>query len=238
MGTTERSEQRGTQKIPLFRRLRVYFVTGLVIFIPIVVTLYIVFQLFSKIDGLLRGVYGRVEFLSFKIGEVNYAIPGLGLLTLILIVLLLGLLAQTLVGTRVIRSGESILSRIPLISRIYVAIQQISHVFLTEKRSVFKRAVLIQYPRKGIYSIGFLTATADTSTQDNLRQRCATIFLPTTPNPTSGYLLFVPEEEVIPMSITIEEALKLVISAGSVVPEGPIVKIPSLDIDQVESSAR
>lgn len=189
-----------------WRRLRNRFIAGLVILTPVVVTAYVFIVLFLKVDSLLGPFIYRL---------VGWEIPGMGFLAILFLIFLTGLVARNYLGGKLIGFGEKILAKIPLINRIYVALQQISQAFLAQKRAIFKEAVLIEYPRKGIYAIGFVTSQMNNG-------QMLSIFLPTTPNPTSGYLLFLPREETIPLQMTIEDALKLVISGGAVAPEGKL----------------
>ena len=149
----------------------------------------------------------------------------MGFIALILLIIGTGLLARNYFGKKLIAMGESIVARIPIISRIYSTIQQISQAFFSEKREVFKKAVLFEYPRKGIYSIGFYTQDTRGPVQDALEHDVVSIFLPTTPNPTSGFLLFVPKDEIIDLNLTVEEALKLVISGGAIIPQNRINEV-------------
>lgn len=199
----------------MWKKLKSYFVTGLVVLIPLVLTLYIIWKLFIAIDGLLQGIIGRIV-LSLGSGTAGKPIIGLGFISVVLLILLTGLVARNYLGKKVILWGETIFSQIPLINRIYIAIKQISNAFLSEKREVFKKAVLIEYPRKGIHSIGFFTQDTKGEVQERLNKDVVSVFLPTTPNPTSGFLLFVPKSEVVELDMTIEEALKLVISGGAI----------------------
>lgn len=200
----------------MWRKLKTYFLTGLVVLIPLVLTIYIIWKLFYAIDGLLRGLVTNVlERFGIPISSV-----GLGFITVILLILLTGLIAKNYFGRKLIQLGELIFAKIPLINRIYRAIQQISNAFFSERREVFKKAVLIEYPRKGVYSLGFLTQDTKGEVQERLDQDMLSVFLPTTPNPTSGFLLFVPKRDVIELSMSIEEALKLVISGGVITPDG------------------
>ncbi len=201
------------------KKLRAYFVAGLLTLIPVALTVYVVWQLFIGLDSLLNKPVSRlVERLPGLEGQVT-TLPGLGLLALILLILLVGFVARNVIGRRLIQVGDWIVGRIPVVRHIYTTFQQISHAFLADQSEVFKQAALIEYPRKGIYSIGFITQDTKGTVQDNLPKDVVSIFLPTTPNPTSGYLLFVPKEEVIMLPVTVEEALKLVISGGAIVPE-------------------
>jgi uncharacterized membrane protein len=204
-------------KRTFFQRMRGYFFTGLVALVPVALTGYIIWQLFWAIDGILRGVANKflIQNLGFGIGERQ--IPGVGFITLILFIILTGVLARNYFGRRLLLSGEKVLARIPFINKIYSAIQQIIQAIFSNKREVFKHAVLIEYPRRGIYSIGFYTQDTKGEVQERVSDDVVSVFLPTTPNPTSGFLLFVPKKEVIPLSMSIEDALKLVISGGAIV---------------------
>lgn len=127
--------------------------------------------------------------------------------------------ARNYFGRKLIELGEWILSTIPIVNKVYRAIQQIAAVFISEKREAFSKAVLFEYPRKGIYSIGFVTRDAGGEVKEKLDKEMVSLFLPTTPNPTSGFLLFVPKDEIIVLDMPIEESLKLIISGGAVLPE-------------------
>ena len=194
----------------MFKQVRNIFFTGLLVLTPIVVTVYIFFLLFSKVDGLLGG---KLVELTGK------RIPGLGFVAVILLILFVGVVARNFLGKKLIRLGENFMNRIPLINRIYSAVQQLSQAFFSGKRAVFQKAVLIEFPQKGSYCIGFQTSETRGEIQRQTEKELLSIFLPTSPNPTSGYLLFVPKEKVYTLQMTIEEAVKLVISAGSVLPE-------------------
>lgn len=213
-------------KRTLFQRMRAYFFTGLVVLVPVALTGYIIWQLFWFIDGILRGIANKflIDTLGFGLGERQ--IPGVGFVTLVVFIILTGALARNYIGRRILQSGDRLLARIPFINKIYSAIQQIIQAIFSSRREVFKHAVLIEYPRKGIYSIGFYTQDTRGEVQNRLSEDVVSVFLPTTPNPTSGFLLFVPKKEVIQLTMPIEEALKLVISGGAIVAGAPEERIP------------
>jgi len=218
----------------MWKKIKTYFITGLLVLTPLVLTIFIIWKLFIGIDGLLQG------FISNMLERVGVPATkyGLGFISVILLILLTGLIARNYFGRKVIKLGENVLSKIPLISRIYMAIQQISNAFLSEKREVFKKAVLIEYPRKGIYSIGFFTQDTRGEVQERLNRDVVSVFLPTTPNPTSGFLLFVPKSDVTELDISIEEALKLVISGGAIVPSSKYkgkLEVPTKNMHIVSS---
>ncbi|MBN1541367.1 DUF502 domain-containing protein [candidate division KSB1 bacterium] len=202
----------------LGKRLRGYFVAGLLVVIPLALTAYVVWQLFVILDGLLSELVSQAIYRGLGVEPSGHSIPGIGLLALLLTIVLIGMVARNFIGNKAIRLGGMLLNRIPVIRHIYGTFQQISQAFLSDHSEVFKRAALIEYPRKGIYSIGFITQDTKGVVQQKVDKDLVSVFLPTTPNPTSGYLLFVPKAEVILLNITVEEALKLVISGGAIVP--------------------
>jgi uncharacterized membrane protein len=206
------------QKVSLGKRFRAYFFAGLLVIIPLVLTVYIVWNLFVAIDGLLATPVSQAIYRALDIVPRYQTIPGLGFIALVLVILLVGFIARNYVGKKLLGYGDAVLGRIPVVRHIYTTFQQISQAFLADHSETFKKAVLIEYPRKGIYSIGFVTQDTRGIVQRKLPDDVVSIFLPTTPNPTSGFLLFVPKKDVVLLNITVEEALKLVISGGSIVP--------------------
>jgi uncharacterized membrane protein len=191
-------------------RFRRAFITGVLVVTPLAGTVWILYSLFEKVDGLLGVLVVRL---------LGRPVPGLGVLLLLVIVVGAGIFARNFIGRRLIRWGNLILYRIPLFNRIYIALKQIFEVFLGERKTVFQRVVLFEYPRPGIHAIGFVTSRSSGEIQERTEQSLVNVFLPTTPNPTSGFLLFIPEADLIPLDMTVEEGIKLVISGGAVTPE-------------------
>ncbi|MCK4235682.1 MAG: DUF502 domain-containing protein [Candidatus Krumholzibacteria bacterium] len=185
------------------------FFTGLVILLPTVITAWVFYRFFISIDSILKPLVAKYPFLDF---------PGLGFISIVLIIMITGVFAGNLIGRKIIGWVESVVTRIPLISRIYVAIKQIAEVFLQQERTVFRKVILIQYPRPGIYVVGFVTSKWKFRGADGKEQTFMNVFLPTTPNPTSGLFLMIPENEAITLDCSIEDALKMVISGGAVLP--------------------
>lgn len=204
----------------LAKRLRNYFATGMLVLVPIALTVFIIIRLFQWIDGILRDT---VFLLGLNIGDKP--IPGVGFVALILLIIVVGLIARNYIGKQIIALGDKIVTRIPIINRIYITIQQISQAFLGEHREVFKKAVIFEYPRLGVYSIGFFTQDTKGLVQDNISEDVVSIIVLTVPNPTSGFLVFVPKDQVVELDMPVEEALKLVISGGSIVPKSKYPKI-------------
>ncbi|WP_227767500.1 DUF502 domain-containing protein [Zhaonella formicivorans] len=192
------------------RRLKKYFVTGLIVLLPIGATIYILTWLFKLADSFTASLV--TLFL-------RRSIPGLGLLLTVSIILLVGFLATNILGRSIINFSHQILSRIPVVNSIYITVKQIVDAFLHKDKQAFQRVVMIEYPRKGIYGLGFVTGVAEGEVQLKTEQRVLNIFVPTTPNPTSGFLLLVPESDVIPLEMTVEEGIKMIISGGVITPE-------------------
>jgi uncharacterized membrane protein len=195
----------------ILERLRNWFLTGLLVLGPLVVTGYVVWKLFGFVDHLLgttlRGGYIRPG-----------GVPGIGFLTVLLIILVTGLLASNLLGRSLGRVVERVLLRVPYLRGLYSTLRELGEAILSEKRNAFQRVVLVEYPTPGIYAIGFLTAEPRRFS-DPGRKPLAAVFIPTVPNPTTGLVLFYPEEALIPTSVTVEQAIKMVISGGVVTPE-------------------
>ncbi len=201
----------------MIRKLRAYFITGILVTTPIALTIYIFWKLFKGLDSILIGAINSLV-TPFGLQPYHGHIPGLGIIVMVIIIILAGALARNYVGNKLFRLGDWLVTRIPLISKIYIAIRQLFEAIFSEKREVFKQAVLFEYPRKGTFSIGFITQDTRGEIQERLQDDVYSVFLPTTPNPTSGYLLFVPKKDVIILDMPIEEALKLIISGGAIVP--------------------
>jgi len=198
-------------------RLRRYLLTGIVVTAPISITVYLTYVFLTFID---RHV-GKI--IPNEIVEQYYggtAIPGLGLIVALIFFIVIGWLATNFLGRFVIRVYEYILDRMPVIRTLYSAIKQIFETIMASQSSAFREAVMLEYPRKGVFSIGFVTGVSQGEVQEKTKNETINVFVPTTPNPTSGYLLFVPKKELIYLDMTVEEAVKLVVSAGIITPEG------------------
>ncbi len=200
---------RGLRNHSLVRWFKRSFLTGLLVLMPTVLTVYVLYRIFRWVDGILAPVTARHPYLD---------IPGLGFIGVIAIILLAGVVGGGFFGRTLFRWFEGGMEKIPMVRSIYVAIKQVSEVFLKQERTVFKEVVLVEYPRPGVYVIGFVTSTWRFRGTDGLEHDHVTIFLPTTPNPTSGIMLMVRREEALPSDLSIEDAMKMVISGGAVVP--------------------
>ncbi|PWW04120.1 putative membrane protein [Hoeflea marina] len=207
-------------------RLRRYFLTGLIICAPLAITAYLTWSFILWVDGWVKpympAMYNPDTYLPFPV-------PGFGLLTALFLITMIGFLTANLVGRSILAFGESLLDRMPLVRTVYKGLKQIFETVLAEQSNTFKQAGLIEYPRKGLWSIVFIA----TATKGEVNHRLPgdddtiSVFLPTTPNPTSGFLLFVPRSDVVYLDMSVEEAAKMVISAGLVSPEFPPRQIES-----------
>jgi uncharacterized membrane protein len=189
--------------------LRRHFLTGLLILAPIVITGYILWKVFSSVDHLLDPLQDKYPIID---------IPGLGFIIVILFVVIVGFLFGNLIGKRFLASIERLLNYIPLIPRIYKAVKELSEVFLSDRTTVFKKVVLIHYPFPGSFALAFLTKDSPAYFNELVEQELINVFVPTTPNPTSGFLLLVPRKDVFNVNISVEEGMKMVISGGAFSP--------------------
>jgi uncharacterized membrane protein len=201
-------------RISFLARMRIYFFTGLLVLGPLMLTGYVVWQLFLFFDKLLgttvRGGYIR-----------EGGIPGLGFVTVLLLVLVTGMLASNFLGRQVARAVEGALLRVPYLRGLYSTVKQVGEALLSEKRQAFQRVVLVEYPTPGIYAVAFVTAPPSSAVPTRDGKPLTAVFVPSVPNPTTGPLLFYPEEELIPTSLTAEQAVKMLISAGVATPPAP-----------------
>ncbi len=194
--------------------LRNYFLTGLLVILPISVTCYVIWVLIKAMDSILKFV--PAKFLPET--YINLPIPGLGLVLVVLIVLVVGLLTRNFVGRRMVRLGERIVDRIPLARVLYVGVKQLMEALIYQKTKAFQKAALIEYPRKGIYAIAFITGESRGEVQQLTEKKMINVFVPTTPNPTSGFYILIPEDEIKILNMSVEEAFKLIVSGGIVSP--------------------
>jgi uncharacterized membrane protein len=212
----------------MIRRLRKYFVTGILVVTPIVLTVFIFWKIFNGLDNVVLNLSNNLlAFLGIQ--PYHGKIPGLGIIVMILVILIAGIIARNYFGNKLFKLGDWLVTQIPLISKIYIAIRQIFEAIFSEKREVFKQAVMFEYPRKGTHSIGFVTQDTRGEVQDKLDEDVFSVFLPTTPNPTSGYLIFVPKKDAVILEMSIEDALKLIISGGAINPDSQQDQEFSLD---------
>jgi uncharacterized membrane protein len=196
-------------------RIRAYFFAGVLITAPISITFYLawLFVTFvdSKVTPLIPAKYNPTEYLPF-------GLPGLGLVIVLVALTLIGALTAGFFGRMIMRFYEGVLAQMPVVRSVYGALKQIIETVLAQQSTAFRQAVLIEYPRRGLWAIAFITGRTKGEVDKLTEKDTVNVFLPTTPNPTSGFLLFVPKEDVVPLAMPVEEAIKMVISAGIVTP--------------------
>ena len=201
----------------LFQRLRSNFLTGLVLITPIILTIYLLWGVINFIDDKV------VPWLPNKYNPSTYLgknIPGLGVLTFLIFTTIVGMVTKGFFGRQLIKFWQSLVDRTPVFRSIYNALKQIAETVFTKSDQTFKSACLVEYPRRGIWVVAFVSTITRGEIKEKInKDEILTVFVPTTPNPTSGFLLFIPKKDVIILKMSVENAAKLVISAGLVVPD-------------------
>ncbi len=191
--------------------LKKYFFTGILVAVPITLTIII-------LDNILRWVDKIFKFIPSKYfpdTNLPFYIPGIiGILLTIILIIIIGFLTRSYIGRKFVLVGEAIVAKIPLVRNIYTGIKQILEAIFSVEKDKFSRVVLLEYPRKGIYSLAFVTGITNNDMTSLTKEKMINIFIPTTPNPTSGYFLMVPEKDTIPLKISVETAFKVIISGG------------------------
>ena len=203
----------------MLRSVRTAFITGLLILLPLGVTIFIIGIVLDRIGNPASELF--FNFIDQNIRElptVEIPLQLLSLLIVFLIITALGYFSRIFIGQLFLRFFERILTRLPLISQVYNTVKQQVDTFSQQKKAVFQEVVMIEYPRKGIYAIGFLTNQAKGEVQSLTGENLVNVFVPTTPNPTSGFLLMLPHEDVISMQMSVADGMKTIISGGAVTP--------------------
>ena len=197
--------------------LKRYFITGLLVVVPIWGTVLVLKTLFVTLDGLLGDIPARYVTQRY--------VPGVGILVLVIVILLAGLLATNIMGRRLVTIWEDWLQRVPVVRGIYATIKAMMDVLSFKDRTgetaKYSRVVMIEFPRKGQYALALVTGITPGEVQDISPDRVINVYVPTSPNPTSGYLLFVPESELIPVNMSVDEAMKMMFSGGMYTPPVP-----------------
>ena len=198
-----------------------YLVAGLLIWLPLGVTLMVVKLLVNWLDGVLLLVpehYRPDRLLGFHI-------PGLGVLLSVLVVLLTGVLVANFFGRRLIAAWEKLLSRIPFVRSIYSASKQLAETMFSDSSQSFRKVVLVEWPRKGMWTLAFQTGIDVGEAQEKTGRQVVNLYVPTTPNPTGGYFVMAPREEVLELDMSVDEGLKMLLSMGAVVPVGKVAEL-------------
>jgi len=195
--------------------LKRYFLTGLLVITPIWGTVLILKTLFVTVDSILGDMLAKVV-------TPGYYVPGLGILTLVLLIFVTGLLAANFIGGQIVRLWEEFLHRVPVVRGIYSTLKSMMDILSFTEREKYNRVVLIQFPKNGHYCFAFVTGVTRGEIQDISPDPLVNVYVPTSPNPTSGYFLLVPEKEVVPLDMSVEEAMKLIVSGGLYTPAQPM----------------
>jgi len=243
MNTPFDEEPHHPKRTGRFSGLRTSFLTGVVVIAPVGLTVWLIWTLIGWVDGFVLPFVPDVYQPEYAVNRwilgnenpaaadwVHINIRGVGVIVFLLFTLLVGWIAKGLIGKSLIRFAESLVERMPVVRSIYSGAKQIAETVFAQSERSFEKACLIQYPRKGIWAIGFISIAArgEVVEKSGTGGELLSIFVPTTPNPTSGFLLFFPREDVIELDMTIEDAAKLVISAGLVYPgQGSAVALKS-----------
>lgn len=195
--------------------MRKYLIAGLLVWMPLGITFLVIRAIVGFLDNtllLLPEAYQPDNLLGFHI-------PGLGVLLAVILVLATGMIVANLLGRRLVSAWESLLSRIPLVRTLYAGVKQIMEAVLATDAKSFRRVLLVEYPRRGVWSLAFMTTDQLGEVQQKTESDVIGVFIPTTPNPTSGFVLMVPEHEVVYLDMPVEQGLKMIISMGTVVPD-------------------
>ena len=215
------SAQDGSEKpAPVVRRslgsrLRGYFLAGVLVTMPISLTFYLVWVFTKFVD---RWVASLIPDFYNPEADVPFGLPGVGLIVVAVVMILIGAVTAGFVGRFYHRVVDNILARLPVVRSVHSAIKKILQTVFSKKSNAFREAVLVEYPRRGIWAIAFITGKTEGEVQNLTEEECINIFIPTTPNPTSGFLLFVPKKDLVALDMPVDEAIKMVISGGIVTP--------------------
>lgn len=194
-------------------RLKNYFISGILVSTPILLTIYLVLWLVNAVDNIVRPLVP--ESITLEYGYF----PGYGLISTVIAVTLFGAFVRGFLGRYLVRMGEAIVDRMPIVRSIYTTIKQVAQALLDKESSSFRQVGLIEYPREGIWTICFITGTTLGEVQDKTNHEIVNVFIPTTPNPTSGFLLFVPKKDIKILDMTVDQGIKMAVSAGVITPK-------------------
>jgi uncharacterized membrane protein len=204
--------------------MKKYFITGVLIWIPLVITIWVLNLIVSTMDSTVLLLPESLQPKSW----LGFNIPGLGVVLTLLVLLLTGVFAANIIGQRLVQLGESLLARIPVVKTIYNSVKQVSDTLFSSQGQAFRKALLVQFPHSEAWTVAFLTGTPSGEVADKVGGDRISVYVPTTPNPTSGFFLIVPRSKVVELDISVDEALKYVISIG-VAPPGPLRRVTTGD---------
>lgn len=191
-----------------------YFITGLLIWIPLSITFMVLAWIVGTLDQIMDWLPNGVQPRNL----LGFNIPGTGVVVALLIVLITGIVAANVIGQKLLRFWEGLLSRIPVVKSLYNGVKQVSDTLFSSSGQAFRKALLVQYPREGSWTIAFLTGKPGGDPANHLKGEYVSVYVPTTPNPTSGFFLMMPRQDVVELDMSVDEALKYIISMGVVAP--------------------
>ncbi len=206
------------------RRLRQYFITGLLVWLPMAVTIWVLTWLYGLLDGIFLSVLGAADAVIpglHTLADALKAIPGFGVLSVTIIILITGLFVANIFGQWWLRQWDKLMNRIPVVRSIYTSVKQVSDTLFSGSGHAFSKALLIRYPHTEAWAMAFLTGRPGGEVAAKLNGDYVSVFIPTTPNPTSGFFMMLPRQHVIELDMSVDNALKYIISMGVVVPDGP-----------------
>jgi uncharacterized membrane protein len=202
-----------------FSKLWRHFLSGILVTAPLALTVYLVWNTIKAIDDMMINLIPSSYLLGISF---PYRLPGFGIIIAFVVFTLIGTVAAGFFGRLMVRTGENIVNRMPIVRSIYSAVKQIFEAVFLRDRNSFREVILLEYPRKGIWTLGFVTGETMGAIHEVSGDEVLNVFIPTTPNPTSGFLLFVPRKDVKSLDMTVEEGIKLVVSAGIITPDLPL----------------
>jgi uncharacterized membrane protein len=199
----------------MMSKIRTYFFTGLLVLVPLAITLWVILSIVNAVDNILPRIWQPKALFGFDI-------PGFGFVMVILLVFIVGFLSHNFIGKQVVAAWNSLLNRIPVVRGLYNSIKQVSDTLFSENGNAFREAVLVQYPHAGLWTIAFVTGKPNGEVAERLHELgkddVVSVYVPTTPNPTSGFFLMLPRSDLRPLEMSVDEALKYIISMGVVSP--------------------
>ncbi|TDJ51660.1 MAG: DUF502 domain-containing protein [Nitrospina sp.] len=201
------------------RRVRNIFITGLLVTLPIAFTIFILNFLFKTLDNWLSPSITKLLILAGAPILEDFRVPGLGVAATVFIIFLVGVLTKNIFGAKLVQLGEMIVEKIPIVRNIYTGAKQVVTTIAHTDTNAFSRVVLVEFPRKGIHAMGFVTSETKGEVQALIEGDVVSVFVPTTPNPTSGFLVFLPQNDIIDLTMSVEDGIKLIISCGIVTPK-------------------
>ena len=210
--------------------MRKYLFAGLLVWLPLAVTVGVLMWAIGLMDGLFHGILGAIQQVfgngTQNITDLLRSVPGLGVVLLVLLLLLTGMFVTNMVGAWWLKQWNRLLSHIPIVKSIYVSVKQVSDTLFSTNGNAFREAVLVQYPHQGSWTIAFVTGQPSGEVAAALPGDHLSLYVPTTPNPTSGFFLMMPRAACVPLRMSVDEALKYIISMGVVAPPASVIALP------------